>query len=61
MKTFYVLFVENRVQGILSETQLENFSGRSWWTTFKKMSVPIEKIDGLNVGNVRNYLTLYGI
>jgi hypothetical protein len=61
MKTFYVLFVENRVQGILSETQLENFSGRRWWTTFKKMSVPTEKIDGLNVGNVQSYLTLYGI
>jgi hypothetical protein len=61
MKTFYVLFVENRVQGILSETQLENLSGRSWWTTIKKMSVTIEKIDGLNVGNVQSYLMLYGI
>ena len=61
MKTFYVLFVENRVQGILSETQLENFSGRSWLMTFKKMLVPTEKIINLNFNNVENYLTLYGI
>ena len=61
MKTIFVLFVDNKPKGILSEIQLMNFSGRSWWTTFKKMSVPIEKIDGLNVGNVGSYLTLYGI
>ena len=61
MKIFYVLFVESRVQGILSETQLENFSGRSWLMTFKKMLVPTEKIINLNFNNVENYLTLYGI
>jgi hypothetical protein len=53
--------VDNKPKGILSEIQLENYSGRSWWTTFKKMLVPTEKIDDLNIGNVENYLTLYGI
>jgi hypothetical protein len=61
MKTIFVLFVDNKPKGILSEIQLENYSGRSWWTTFKKMLVPIEKIDDLNIGNVEKYLTLYGI
>ena len=46
---------------ILSETQLINFSGRSWLMTFKKMLVPTEKINNLNFNNVENYLTLYGI
>jgi hypothetical protein len=60
MKTIFVLFVDDKPKGILSEIQLENYSGRIWWTTFKKMLVPTEKIDELTIGSVKNYLTLYG-
>ena len=61
MEMMYVIFVDNKPKEILSETQLINFSGRSWLMTFKKMLVPIEKINNLNFNNVENYLTLYGI
>ena len=61
MKPIFVLFVDNQPKGILSEIQLEKYSGRNWWTTFKKMLVPTEKIDELNIGNVESFLMLYGV
>jgi hypothetical protein len=44
--------------GILTEKQIET---RRWWDYTRKMLVPVEKLENLNIGNVDIYLDMYEI
>jgi hypothetical protein len=51
---------DEKLLGIMSEQSLLNCI-KPYWHYVRKMEVPLSKIEGLHIGNVKNYLNLYEI
>lgn len=56
MKKLFVVFVNNRPKGILTESEFEMQTNK-YWDSYRSVDVPLKDWveEKINIGNIKNY------